>query len=81
MKLKDTNKIINKLRNKIGVEVINFNQSVNNLLRNKELINKGYNVYIPYNLVTSKGIVRRVDPGMTEKELKNIIILITIYSQ
>lgn len=68
LNLTDIKRINNKGLNRISVEFINF-QSANNFLKNKTLIEKGYKIFIPYNFVTCKGIVRQIDADLTEEEI------------
>ncbi|XP_050294852.1 uncharacterized protein LOC126735025 [Anthonomus grandis grandis] len=68
LNLTDVKKIKNKGLNRISVEFINF-LSANNFVKNKTLINKGYKIYIPFNFVTCKGLVRQIDIEIGEKEI------------
>lgn len=68
LKLTDIKKINNKGLNRISIEFISYN-AANLFVNNPTLLNKGYKIFIPFNFVTSKGIARRVDFDITEKEL------------
>lgn len=72
MKLNNIIRIRNKGNHKIGVEFDNY-LSANAFISNKVLLDKGLNSYIPFNMVTCKGIVRRVDPELDIKEIKYLI--------
>lgn len=71
MNLKDIIRVKNKGFNKIGVEFTNY-KTTNEFVFNKDLINKGYKLYIPFNLVTCKGIIRRVDHDLSIEELQKM---------
>ncbi|KAL1488728.1 hypothetical protein ABEB36_014527 [Hypothenemus hampei] len=64
----DIRLVKNKGSNRLAVEFTNF-VSANNFLNNKRLVDKGYNLFIPYNFVTCKGVVRRVDLEFSEEVL------------
>lgn len=60
LNLKNVRKINNKGINRISVDFLN-RESANSFVQDETLIKKGYNLYIPSNLVTCKGLVRRID--------------------
>lgn len=72
MKLNNVLRIRSKGNNKIGVEFSSY-AAANSFVRNKSLLDKGYNLYIPYNLVTCKGIVRRIDTDLNIDEIKYML--------
>lgn len=72
LKLTNIIRIRNKGNHKIGIEFDNY-LAANACIKNKYILDKGYKIYIPYNLVTCKGIVRRVDPELEIKDLKYLI--------
>lgn len=72
MNLNNISKVKQKGRNKIGIEFSHY-QSANDFLNNKYLIDKGYKIYIPFNMVTCKGIIRRVDPELSTDEINEMI--------
>lgn len=51
--------------------------SANKLLKNETLINMGYSMFIPTNLISCKGVVRYVDTDLTEDEIKQNL---TVYN-
>lgn len=67
--LSDVKNIKNKGLNRVAVEFINYT-AANQFRNNKNLIDKGYEVYIPFNFVTCKAIVREVDLDLPEELLK-----------
>lgn len=69
MKLSDVVRIKNKGNHEIGVEFSSY-VAANLFVNNSRLLDKYYNIYIPYNMVTCKDIVRRVDPDLTINEIK-----------
>lgn len=70
LKLNNVKRISNKGQNRIAVEFLN-SQAANNMVKNKDLIGRGYKIFIPFNFVTCKGICRQVDMDLTEDELLN----------
>lgn len=70
LNLTDIKKISNKGQNRIAIQFITHS-AANAFIKNKYLIDKGYNIYIPFNFVTAKGIARNVDFDLTEEELLN----------
>lgn len=72
LNLKDIKKIKTKGRNKLGIEFSSY-LAANNFVNNDIIKNKGYKIYIPYNQVTCKGIVRRVDNEITVDEIRKMI--------
>lgn len=72
LKLEDVLKIEQKGKNKVSIIFSNYN-TANNLVNNQTLIEKGYNVYIPYSQVSCKGIIRNIDLELDETLLKSII--------
>lgn len=71
LNLKNVNKINNKGSNRISIEFSNF-QSANDLINNENLKNKGYNIFIPGNYITCKGIVRHIDVDENIEDFDNI---------
>lgn len=71
LKLKDIKKYDIKGTNRISVEFNNYN-AANSFTSNAYLMEKGYNVFIPFNYVTCKGIVRNVDTSMEVEELQSV---------
>ncbi|KAG5861296.1 hypothetical protein JTB14_007907 [Gonioctena quinquepunctata] len=69
MKLTDVKKINKKGKNRISVEFKTF-QAANELAKNEELKKKGYDVFIPINKVTCKGIVKPLDKEFSDEILK-----------
>ncbi|KAJ8910220.1 hypothetical protein NQ315_015912 [Exocentrus adspersus] len=59
-----------KGKNRISIEFKNYN-AANNFISNQSLITKGYEMLVPANNVSSKGIIRYVDKIITEEELLN----------
>ncbi|XP_074035261.1 uncharacterized protein [Leptinotarsa decemlineata] len=72
LQLKDIVKIKPKGINKIGVQFKN-KEAANNFVNNEYIKEKGYKIYIPFNQVTCKGIVRRIDKIFSEKDLEGMI--------
>lgn len=68
--LNDIKNYKSKGTNRIAVEFNNF-QAANNFIKNESLIKKGYNVFIPSNFTTCKGLVKRVDLNMTLDEIQS----------
>ena len=60
MHLKDMKKIQNKGINRLAIEFLNH-QAANDFVNNERLKNKGYNIFIPYNFISCKGLVRYID--------------------
>lgn len=58
--------------NKIAVEHATY-LDANNLLKNTDLNEKGYKAFIPYNMISCKGVVRGVAAHFTEEELMKYI--------
>ncbi|CAH1995688.1 unnamed protein product [Acanthoscelides obtectus] len=58
-----------KGRNRLGVEFLDYKSA--NSFANKEL--NGYNIYIPFNKVTCKGIIRQVDTSFPIEEIISAI--------
>lgn len=59
-----------KGKNRIGV-ICKTPQAANKLVKNKELKEKGYDIFIPAHHVSCKGIVRYVDKNISDEELMN----------
>lgn len=57
-----------KGKNRIGVTLKTY-QAANDLVKNIELKNKGYDIFIPSHHISCKGIVKFVDKSITDKEL------------
>lgn len=72
LNLNNVYKINIKGKNKISVEFNNY-ISANKLTNDERLKNKGYNVYIPYNQVSCKGIIRNIDLELTEEKIQKLI--------
>ncbi|XP_074039671.1 uncharacterized protein [Leptinotarsa decemlineata] len=72
LKLNHIIRIKNKGKNKIGIE-FNNRHAANDFVTNKDLIEQGYQTFIPYNRVTCKGIIRGISEGIHEKYLKKFI--------
>lgn len=72
LKLNDIIKINVKGKNRLEVEFSNYS-AANNFVLNDELKNKGYNIYIPYNQVTCKGVIRQVDIEFNIDIIKNMM--------
>ena len=68
LNLTDVIKISNKGLNRIAIQFISY-ISANSFVNNKTLLDKGYNIFIPFNFVTSKGIARNVDFDLSEEEI------------
>ena len=68
LNLTDVSKIANKGLNRVAIQFISY-QAANALVNNKTLLDKGYNIFIPFNFVTSKGIARNVDCDISEEEI------------
>lgn len=62
-----------KGKNRIAIEFSNF-LAANRFSSHKGLKDKGYNIYIPYNMVSCKGIIRHVDLDYDIEVLKKSII-------
>lgn len=60
LQLKEVKKINNKGLNRLAIEFNNW-FAANSFIKNSRLIEKGYKLYIPFNFVTCKGLVRHVD--------------------
>lgn len=54
--------------NKIAVELTTY-ADANNLLHNAELREKGYKSFVPFNMMTCKGLVRGVATHFTEEQV------------
>ncbi|KAJ8973459.1 hypothetical protein NQ317_013453 [Molorchus minor] len=68
LKLKNIKKISTKGINRIGIELVD-RKSANDLVSNTILKNKGYTIFIPYNQVTCKGIIRNVDTAFNTEQI------------
>lgn len=68
LNLTDVVKISSKGLNRMSIQFVSM-EAANSFTNNKRLLDKGYNIYIPYNFVTSKGIARRVDIDISEEEI------------
>lgn len=68
LKLEDIVRINKKGKNRIGVIFKNF-QAANKFILNKELKEKGYEIFIPTHNISCKGLVRFVDKSITDIEL------------
>lgn len=71
--VKDIIKLKVKGKRRIAIEFLNY-MAANKFSMNKGLVNKGYNIYIPYNMVTCKGIIRHVDIDYDTEVLKTSIV-------
>lgn len=69
LKLNDIIKINRKGKNRLGVYFTNY-KAANNLVNDKRLEEKKYDIFIPTHLVSCRGIVRWVDKELSEEELK-----------
>lgn len=72
LKLSDIMSISTKGKNKLGIKFTGAD-AANNFVNNEIIKNKGYHTYIPFNMVTSKGVIRGIDPEIKEAEIKNMI--------
>lgn len=70
LKLENVKKIERKGINKISVEFKNY-QAANQFAKN-EIMSKDYNLFIPYNLLSCKGVVKYIDKDLNEEALKEI---------
>lgn len=70
LNLSDVKGVKNKGLNRVAVEFVSF-RAANQFLQNKKLKDKGYEVFVPFNFVTCKAIVREVDMDLSEDDLKN----------
>lgn len=68
LQLKNVKTIKNKGLNRVCIEFISA-QAANSFIENKNLKDKGYNIFIPLNFTTSKGLVREIDLDLSEAEL------------
>ena len=68
LNLTDIKKINKKGTNRLSIEFTTF-QNANNCVNNTTLLNKGYKMFIPFNFVTSKGLIRQVDSDVSDDEL------------
>lgn len=68
LQLKDLKKIHNKGLNRVCVEFLS-GQPANNFVTNKVLLDKGFNIYIPLNFTTCKGVIRQIDLDIDEEEM------------
>lgn len=68
MKLENVLKFEKKGRNRLCISFKTW-QSANAFLKNDELARQGYEMFIPANLVSCKGIIRNVDKSFTDDEL------------
>lgn len=71
--LSDIKNIKNKGLNRIAVEFVSF-KAANQFIKSKKLSDKGYEVFIPYNFVTCKALVREVDLDLSEDILKTFFV-------
>lgn len=69
LKFKDIERVARKGKNRLGVTFKNF-EAANNFLRNEQLKQKEYEIFIPSANITSKGIVRFVDKSLSDNEIK-----------
>lgn len=72
LNLKDVVRIKVKGKNRLSVE-FNNPLAANNFVKNERLRNKGYNIYIPRNQVSCKGLIRQVDIDFTNDQIMNMI--------
>lgn len=70
LNLSDVKSVKNKGLHRVAVEFVSF-RAANQFLQNKKLKDKGYEVFVPFNFVTCKAIVREVDMDLSEDDLKN----------
>lgn len=70
--ISDIKNISRKGRNCVGVEFENFT-AANSLLEHDVLKKNKLEAFIPYNQVTCRGVVRNIDPNISEEELLNNI--------
>lgn len=68
MKLQSIVKMEKKGKNRLCVTFRTW-EAANEFLGNKSLLDKGYEMFVPANLVSCKGIVKYVDLSFTEEEL------------
>lgn len=68
LQLNDIKKINNKGTNRIAVEFVDY-ESANNFLANKKLKDKGYKLFIPFNFVTCKGLIRGIDLDIDTEDI------------
>lgn len=73
LNLKDVIKIKIKGRNRLGIEFANYT-AANEFIGNKILRDKGYNLFIPYNQISCKGIIRNIDTQFTAEEIYNMTV-------
>lgn len=67
-KVEGISKIKRQGINKVAIE-FKTPQHANNFLNNKEIMDKGYEMFIPTNMVTCKGIARGIFPGLSEEKI------------
>lgn len=72
LNLVDVKQIKNKGTHRVAVEFLKY-QTANLFVNNKKLLEKGYKIFIPFNFVTCKGIIRRVDLEYSDEELLKFI--------
>ena len=68
LNLENIKNIERKGRNRVSVEFKTY-RSANDLLDNKKLLEKNFEIFIPGNLVTCKDVVRHVDKNISDEEL------------
>lgn len=68
LKLENVKNFRSKGKNRISVEFKRYD-SANNFLTNNSLNKDDFKTFIPYNLVTCKGVVKGVDPTFPDEEL------------
>lgn len=70
MKLDDVIKMEKKGRNRLCI-IFRTYQAANDFLNNQVLLDRGYAMFIPSNLISCKGIVRYIDRDITTDEIVN----------
>lgn len=57
LKIEEIKEVKRQGVNKISVELFSY-EAASGLLNNNEIKNRGYNIYIPYNSISCRGVIR-----------------------